>query len=282
MNNNKIEIPKRLRQTFNNMKQRCYNPKAKGYKYYGEKGVTICKDWLNDSNKFYEWALNNGYQDDLSIDRIETDGNYEPNNCRWITMFEQQSNKNNTIFIEIDGERKTIAQLSRESGIEYGILKRRIDNGEKDIFREIETSSLNIKINGETKSLYEWSKITGIPYLTLYDRYNRGWELSNLISPQIDNTQYIEINGEIHSITEWAKISGLTREIISNRISYGWKNEDLLKPKKREGKKKYIEIDGELHTIDEWCTIADIHKNTFYNRLKKGLKGKSLIKPTSK
>lgn len=265
-------ISKRLRKIYENMKQRCYYPKDKAYKYYGGKGVIICDEWLNDKNKFFEWALNNGYQENLTIDRKEIDGDYEPDNCRWITHREQQSNRSNNVFIEIDGEIKTICQWSQETGIGFETLNRRLKNGEdinKDYF-------IKIKIDEKMKTLKELSEESGIPYKTLLDRYHAGWNLENLLDePRENKIKYIEINGEIHTAAEWAKISGLTKAIILNRIQYGWKNEDLIKPRTKKGSKKYIEIDGEFHTIDEWCEIMNIHRNTFYYRLKK-LKQKTM------
>ena len=75
------------------MKQRCYNPKATHYERYGGRGITVCDEWLNDFQPFYDWAVNNGYSDDLTIDRINNDGNYQPDNCRWTTMQEQSMNR---------------------------------------------------------------------------------------------------------------------------------------------------------------------------------------------
>lgn len=79
------------------MKMRCYNKNNRAYKYYGAKGVSVCDEWRNDYGKFYEWAYANGYDEnakwrDCTIDRINPFGNYEPQNCRWITMEEQYKN----------------------------------------------------------------------------------------------------------------------------------------------------------------------------------------------
>lgn len=75
------------------MKSRCYKKSDKHFNRYGGRGIHICNEWLNSYECFYEWAMKNGYQEGLSIDRIDNDGNYEPSNCRWITIQEQQKNK---------------------------------------------------------------------------------------------------------------------------------------------------------------------------------------------
>lgn len=75
------------------MLERCYNPKHDAYKYYGAKGVTVCDDWREDFMTFHDWALANGYQDDLTLDRIDPCGNYCPDNCRWTTWDVQAKNK---------------------------------------------------------------------------------------------------------------------------------------------------------------------------------------------
>ena len=89
-----VEFSKtRLRQIWNGMKNRCYNKNTRDYKYCGSKGTIVCEEWKNNFNNFYEWSINNGYNDNLTLDRINTFGNYEPSNCRWITISEQQLNR---------------------------------------------------------------------------------------------------------------------------------------------------------------------------------------------
>ncbi len=75
------------------MKTRCENQNADNYKYYGERGISVCVEWKEDFDTFAKWALKSGYKDSLTIDRINVNGNYEPKNCRWVTMAEQNKNK---------------------------------------------------------------------------------------------------------------------------------------------------------------------------------------------
>lgn len=91
----------RLYKIWSNMKQRCYNENATSYNYYGEKGITICEEWLYDFQIFHDWAMENGYQDELTIDRIDSDKGYCPENCRWITL-DENSRRGKSERIEND------------------------------------------------------------------------------------------------------------------------------------------------------------------------------------
>lgn len=84
----------RLRHTYHNIKYRCYNSNSCNYKNYGAKGIRMCQEWESDFKNFYEWAIKNGYKDNLSIDRIDEKGDYCPENCRWITTSENTARAN--------------------------------------------------------------------------------------------------------------------------------------------------------------------------------------------
>lgn len=116
----------RLHRIWQNMKARCYRKSAREYENYGGRGITVCEEWRSNYEKFKEWAINNGYADNLTIDRINVNGNYEPTNCRWITNKEQQNNRRDNACYEFNGETKTLAQWSEELGICYKTLQKRI------------------------------------------------------------------------------------------------------------------------------------------------------------
>lgn len=122
-------IPCRLKRIYSKMKDRCYNNKAKDYKWYGLKGITICDEWLQDINNFKKWALENGYNESLTIDRIDSSKNYCPENCRWATMREQQNNRSNNVKYEYKNLKLTLAEISRLENFNYNTLCSRIRNG---------------------------------------------------------------------------------------------------------------------------------------------------------
>lgn len=107
------------------MMQRCYDNNYKWYKDYGARGIKVCPEW-HDFISFSEWATSSGFTEGLSIDRIDVNGDYCPENCRWATTIEQANNKRNNIYLEYNGEKKTIAEWARFLNIPYHALYNRI------------------------------------------------------------------------------------------------------------------------------------------------------------
>ncbi|MYW24988.1 hypothetical protein GTY48_15580 [Bacillus thuringiensis] len=132
----------RLYGIWKGMKDRCFLPTKKRYEDYGGRGITVCKEWLDYSN-FKEWSMSNGYEEHLTIERKDFNGNYTPNNCEWIPLEEQLKNTRRSVFITYEGETRVLSDWARYFGINYQTLKGRYwrgDRGEK-LFRKTDKSS---------------------------------------------------------------------------------------------------------------------------------------------
>ena len=119
----------RIYNEWRSMKARCLNPHKKCYADYGGRGIMVCQEWQDSFEAFRDWAIANGYQDNLTIDRIDVNGNYEPSNCRWVTNREQQNNKRNNHLLSFNGKEQTIAEWAEETGLDWMVIYDRIRNG---------------------------------------------------------------------------------------------------------------------------------------------------------
>ena len=119
------------------MVRRCYKPECLEYDDYGGRGIKVCDEWLKDRTKFYEWAFANGYNDELTIDRIDVNGNYDLNNCRCVIYMEQGNNKRNNIIVEYAGKIFTLAELCRIYNLSYNTTRKKLRKG-KSIVEIIE------------------------------------------------------------------------------------------------------------------------------------------------
>jgi hypothetical protein len=118
---------------------RCYNPRDKRYPLYGGRGISVCEQW-RDFYNFYLWAINNGYSKSLTLDRIDPHGNYESQNCRWVTWKKQQNNRTNNRFIKCFGIKRTCQEWSEITGIKESTIRWRLDNNwsvEKALFKPV-------------------------------------------------------------------------------------------------------------------------------------------------
>lgn len=107
------------------MKSRCYNKNKKNYKYYGGRGIKVCDEWKDNFKEFYNWAIN-GWKKGLTLDRINNDDDYKPDNCRWVDRIEQANNRHTNYLIKYKGRIKTMAQWSRILKIDYSFIQIRM------------------------------------------------------------------------------------------------------------------------------------------------------------
>lgn len=117
----------RLYKTWQDMKSRCFRRANKDYMLYGGRGITVCKEWLHDFQTFHDWAIVNGYENPLEIDRINTNGNYEPSNCRFATRKEQTNNTRSNRFLSYNGEVHTMSEWCDKLGFSYTVVRSRLN-----------------------------------------------------------------------------------------------------------------------------------------------------------
>lgn len=178
----------RLYSIWGNMKSRCTNPNKPDYKYYGANGITFCEEWSDYSN-FKNWAINNGYKDGLTLDRKDGNKNYCPENCRWITIKEQQNNKRSNHRLEFNGESHTIAEWAEILNMDRAVIKDRLRAGwsiNDVLTTPVKFQNKGITFNEETHTWKEWSEITGISYKTLTNRYyEANWSVDKTLTTPV-------------------------------------------------------------------------------------------------
>ena len=184
----------RLYGIWKGIKVRTHNTHHKDYKYCGAKGITICDEWDKSYEAFKEWALNNSYRDDLTIDRIDNSGNYCPENCRWADLYTQANNKSNNHLITYNGKTQNMTQWAREIGVRRELIKDRLKSGwsVEDALTKRKCELWERKDNrlltydGKTMTVSQWAKEIGVNRSTLSHRINeRGWTVERALTTPV-------------------------------------------------------------------------------------------------
>lgn len=179
----------RIYHIYRGMLDRCYLKNDCHYYRYGGRGIKVTDEWQgrNGFLNFYKWAMENGYSDELTIDRINVNGNYEPDNCRWATHEQQSNNQRTNVFYIVNGERLQIKQIAKKYNVSEDTLRRRMRKFKLSMQEAVDYKPPrkyeNIKYHGEVKSSKEWSKITGIPQKTIEYRIKQGYTEEELFLP---------------------------------------------------------------------------------------------------
>lgn len=180
----------RLFSIWSGMKTRCYNSNSPQFKNYGARGIKICDEWLTDFMNFYNWSMSNGYSDNLTLDRIDVNGNYEPNNCRWVTSKVQANNRRTNKLIEYNGEIKTLMEWCEYHGINYKTVRDRLKRGwaiDKALKYPVENKFKGdlIEIDGQLKNLNEWCKHFNINRSTVMYRVRKGYNVEQALKEEV-------------------------------------------------------------------------------------------------
>ena len=182
----------RLYYIWSSMKSRCLNINNKSFQNYGGRGIRVCEEWLQSFEAFATWAHENGYADNLTIDRVDNDKDYTPDNCRWVDRTTQSRNRRNNRFLTYKGQTKTLGEWGEEVGINSAVIWKRLYHygwsAEKALFTPVKhftkrANEMLITHHNSTKSLLEWSKETGINAHTLYYRITSlGWAVDKALT----------------------------------------------------------------------------------------------------
>ena len=177
------------------MLQRCYNPNNEHYKDYGGRGIKVCEEWHNENGvvNFYHWAMNNGYNDNLTIDRIDVDGNYCPENCRWVDYKTQNNNKRNTPYIAYNGETHTPSEWADITGISMKAIYDRIIRDkwpvEKALATPVFKSEKYITYEGITMTYSDWERARGFRIGTISNRLIKGASIEDALNMPIAHSK---------------------------------------------------------------------------------------------
>lgn len=236
----------RLYNIWRKMKQRCSDPSVNNYQWYGGKGVTVCQEWEESFTAFAEWALNNGYEEHLTIDRRDSDKNYNPNNCQWLTRSE------NT-------RRAQVGRTGKRGG-----------------------NAIKVEFEGREQTIEEWADEVGVEYITLYTRLRSpNWTVEEALTTPADgrtNGELVTFQGVTQTLSEWAKEIGISHDALYQRLHrLNWSVEKALtyiartrKPSNpKEAKDRVITFNGKTQNVADWAKELDMPYYTLYQRLYK-------------
>ena len=216
--------------TWLGMKDRCLNPRNKDFSFYGGRGITICQSWIDSFSAFYQdmGPRPPGH----TLDRIDNDGPYSPENCRWTTPTMQQSNKRSNHRITANGVTHTLAEWSAIRDVPHTIFTDRLKRGwtpEDAIFIPVRPCSTEpITFEGKSQSMSAWARELGISCSLLHQRLGT-WSLRDaLTTPVGGRWPAITFDGKTQNISEWSRDTGLGRATIRRRLAKGWPIEKVL------------------------------------------------------
>ena len=169
------------------IRNRCYNPNASKFRWYGGRGISVCQRWRDSFKAFYEDMGPRPFPK-ATIERINNDGNYEPGNCRWATQHDQSRNTQRTILLAFRGRTQCLQDWAAEVGIERQTLQGRIQSGwdiERALTEAVKQPTFHmLTFHGETMTVTAWARRLGITKKALSARLHKGWPLEQALTMQ--------------------------------------------------------------------------------------------------
>lgn len=204
---------------WDSMLQRCNNPKHKSYPQYGGRGIAVCERWHVFEN-FYE---DMGEPNELTLDRIDVNGNYEKSNCRWATLKEQGRNTRANRLLTFQGETKPLSYFTEKFGLRKNLIRERLQRGwtvEDAILQPDAKLKRWLEVDGVKRPFMDVAREYGINPVTLEDRLGRGWSLEDALEKPIEHNQRdVTFNGETMGISAWARKLGVGRKTLARRLA---------------------------------------------------------------
>ena len=199
---------RRLYGVWDGMKRRCYDENHDHFKAYGGRGIKMCDEWKDNFNTFAEWAFENSYDEtapygECTLDRIDVNGNYEPSNCRFVSFKEQNRNRRNNKYVEVNGRKVLLMDLCKEVGLDYSTLRNRLDRG-WSIEKAINTP-LQKQVSGKHREKPDYKSIF------MSKRTKEGRRMERLMKPSEARQILACSTAEIYRIIKEGEIPSIRR-----------------------------------------------------------------------
>lgn len=267
------------------MKKRCLVPENKSYPNYGGRGITVCQEWIDSFEQFYKDMGDRPAN--TTLHRIDNDGNYCPENCKWATPAEQARDRRSNVWIEYNGKEQCISDWANEYDIDPTLLRQRYIELGWDFYdaltRDVYEGNM-ITFQGKTQNIKDWAIELNIPYKALHLRIKRYMKKFPHKWPDIETCltrpfmetnrqdwdQVITINGKTQPMRDFIKELGIDVQDVSQRLRQGWELEDAITTPKQKYDVLYT-YNGKTLSLTEWSKELGISVKTLYTRKYKGL-----------
>ena len=267
------------RNSYDCMMDRCYRPDATGYENYGGRGIAVCERWRNSFDTFLvDMGYRPGGKHEYTLERINTNGNYEPENCKWATYREQNRNKRFNVKLTHNGQTKLLIDWADELGVRRSLLWGRLRNKRRPSIANILGLSTTewhamyrrkYTFNDFTLNAEEWAKKIGISYSTLIERMRKWGVEKSLSYGKGETIPTYTFNGKTQRLSQWAKELGVKMSMLSKRLWYGMSVDQAFSRNKRVAKQ--YTVNGKTQSMEAWAKDSGLKYQVLWRRVKSGM-----------